>query len=319
MKYIILIIFVFCTIKLSSQTITPKQDAEIFYLSKKSAKIISDNIFTIFMIKKSDNYNINIIVPPATNAMNKTTTFGIFYSKHIVSAIHTKLNAGIIKKYHYNIYSDKSEIKDASLVNYTLKMSYLFTNNSLIVSQINMSTDNQIISLKSYEITGNITEINELDKVAENINFNNIFDINANNNLFDSVIIYDSKKHIIPIKMNKCNLQINTDYKFRFYLKSHTFLYVFYYEPQKSNFNLIYPLASSNNKKLTYYIKDIRGISFKNVNNAKIKIVVSNEILKINDVIDNNNNISADQAEIIYKEIHKNIDNISTFNLDIKF
>ena len=320
MKSFFIVIFIFFPIfSLSSQNITPEQDAVIFDLSKKSSKIIADDIFTEFLFKKSDNYNINIVVEPATNAMGKITTFGVFYSKSLVSEVQSILNSGIIKKYNYNLYSSEVEIKDNSLENYTLKISYIFKNSSLVISKISLSTVNQTISLKSFETTGNIDEIRSLDEIAKNTIYNKIFELNANNNLFDSLVIYDFNKNIIVQQNNNCNLQTNTDYKFRFFLKPYTFLYVFYYEPEKSNFYFIYPISKNDNKKLTYKIKDVQKISFSNIDFGKIKIIVSNQTIEINNLIDNNLEITPEQAEIIYKEISKKSDNLSTYNLNINF
>ena len=321
MKPIISILLLLCFFaNAQSQTITPEQEDVVFKLSKKTSKILAKDIINRLMSLKSDTNIINISILPATNAEKKITDFGFFYSKTLASHLNKNLNRVIIKKFIYSTSFSKSEKKNENKNNFDLQMSYFLIDSTLKITSAILSSQNSTISLSPHEVTGDISKITDLDNVTANTNFKNIINFSSNNNLFDSLKIYNSEKKELQTNNDNISLKRNENYKLRIYLKPQTYLYVFYYEPSQSSFYMIYPPIKTKNKPVTYKIKDIKNISFTTINNGIIKVIVSNKILNINEIItDNKTVISVEESEVIYRELLKNKNNLSTYLLKIKF
>lgn len=301
------------------QTLTPEQKNTIFELSKQTSNVLSDLILVEFVTDKRIKDTININLQPATNINNKVTDFGNSFCGFLESTLQSKLNSAIIKKYNYKVSYKTSS--GSSNADFNLNISYFMKDNALAISRINL-IDNSYnkISLKPFEVSGNMANIKDLNSVSDNMFFDKIVNFNADNQLFNSLYIYDSNKNEQKSDNSIYYLNNNENYKFRISLVPRTYLYVFLYESEKSSFYIIYPNTKQNNKQVTYKIKDIKNILFSNLNTAVVKIVVSNRILNINESInDKNNTVSPKQAENIYEELIKYEGDLSTRNFNVEF
>lgn len=302
-----------------SQSISPEQENAIYELSKKSAKIMSDNILMNFVKFPYSSNEINIRIFPAENANGMVTDFGTHFSRMLETNLQSKLNSAIIKRFDYKIVPSTNSNFEQISNNFDLSLSYFLKDSLLTISKADLTSIDKKISLKPFSVSGNIDELFSFNSISDNANYDQIIAINEDNKLFETLIISDENGEIFS-KNNIYELKRNKNYDFRIKLIPKTYLYVFYYEPVKSSFYVIYPNIPQNNKQITYNIKDIKNMSFSNVDEAKLKIVISGNILKINEMLNHSGSeISPDKAEILLKEMQKNSGNLSTKDFELKF
>ncbi len=318
-------VFIFFTILffsfiVESQTISSEQENIIFNLAKETSQNIADKIHFELNKKSCTNCNVNIKIFQATDASGNVTDFGVYYTNFLKSSLQAKMNSTIIKKYNYNVILSTESGQINSEYNFDMNISYLMDEKNFIVSKTDLKSDMLNISIPSFKISEDINKVKTLNSIAQNADYDKIMTFEADNGLFEDFKIFDNDNNEIISKNNDFKLNLYKEYKFRVFLKTYTFLYIFYYEPHKSNFFILYPSLKQNNQKITFNIKDISKLSFNNTNSADLKIIVSDKMLKINEVIDNETNqISPEQAKIILMQLNMNKESLTTKNFKLSF
>lgn len=306
MKKIILFVFLISfSTQIFSQKITSEQEKAIFEIAQKSADSLSNRILTKVIEQRIRNVQINILIEPAKNTNNQITDFGMFYSSFLESSLQSKLNSAIIKRHFYTVrQSNKNPNNNKPTFN--LEFVYYFDKNQISITKADLKFENQKFSLKPFYVKGNTEVLVDFNSISANANYDKIMQIKEDNGLFNNIEFSTSDGSTITPKNNVLSLSNNINYKLRLDLQTKNYLYVFYYEQIKGDFSIIYPQKTQDNKKLTYHIKDIRNLRFTDVEEANLMIVISTELLKINDVIGKNNNqVSSDDAEDILDELEK--------------
>ncbi len=298
----------------NAQMLSPEQEKIVFDLSVQSANMIADQILTTVT---DFNGKIKIRVMPANNSDGSTTILGSYFMKFLTNNLQADLDKVLLKKNKYEVIYYENDRKTS--VDFNLETSYFIKDNNFTFSEITLNSVSQKISLNPFSVEGELFRLNNLTQITSNIYFNKILSFDNNSNLFKEITIFGSDGKMIPPQQKTYELTTNEQYKFRLNLQKRTFLYVFYYEPQKSSFYILYPIRSNDNRPTTYHLKDIREIKFFDAQTANLKIVVSATKLNFNNVLDNNNQISSKNAEIIYRELLNNKNNISTENYRLKF
>ncbi len=305
-----------------SQKITQEQEKIIFDIAKKSAYELSDKVIYVSEYFHSDTDKINIELLPVKNSAEKNTLFGTYFSKFLSDLLQNRLNNAIIKDYNYNIFFDQKVYSDSLKFDFVLEISYFFTDTAIFFSAINLHSKNFFYSysLKTFSINKDLTIIRNLDKNINNFFYDKIINLNGGKVFLDSIIFKNNKnKNIIP-KNSELNLNLNEKYTLRLYFKPFTYVYLLYYEPQKSFFSVFYPQIPAKNRKTTYKIKDFRDIYFKNTEYGILEIIISEKKLKINSLLSNSDiGLSAKDAEFFYEVLTDNIEYISSNVIEIYF
>ncbi len=295
-----------------AQNLTSSQEDIIHRLSVQSANLIANQM----LLKITDiDGRIQIKVVAAKNSDKNVTTLGYFLSKFLTNNLQAKLDAVIIKRNRYELFFEDEKAGQAE---FALEISYFIKGNSFTFSEITLNSDNKKYSLDGFSIEGEMSKLRDLSQVATNVNYEKILKIKNDSGLFQKLTIYNSDKEIIETKSENLQLKLNENYKFRFDLKKRTYLYVFYYEPTKSNFYTLYPTKAGHNKPVTYHLKDVQNIKFSDVQNAVLKVIVSAKKLNIDGILCKKT-ISSDEAETILKELIINEKQISAKNWRLAF